>query len=1112
LTQRELAERSGVSIGAIRDLEQGRTALPRPGAAESLARVLGLSPRQLVEQGQRLEAAANGEETDRQPSGGPSRSIRLSVLGPLVARRGGALVDLGAQRQRTVLAMLALQPGHVVHRETIVDAIWGETPPPSAVGMVQSHISRLRDVLGGPARSQPPARSEPGQPEPGQPEPGDPEPGQPEPGQLELGDPEPGGRDGWLVSVGESYKLRADAERLDLLEFGDLLARARGAVAAGDAAGACEVYERALGLWRGDPAADVTMLRGHPAVTGLARQRAEAVLEYAEAAAAAGCPDRVLEHVRALADREPLDERVHARLMIGLAATGQQAAALRVFEQLRARLDHELGITPGPELSDARMRILRGEVDGQAGPLTAGGSATPREAPRERRAGPGGTARPGRTTESGETARPVRATGPGSTTGPVGSGEPSGAREREKGIGAPPRPRSGPVLPRQLPSAPRQFAGRAGELKALWEVLDQAGDRPGAVVISAIGGMAGIGKTALAVHWAHEVADRFPDGQLFVDLHGVGPVAAPAEPAQVIAWFLASLGVPVTQIPADPQAQAALYRSVLADKRVLIVLDNARDADQVRPLLPGSPGCLVLVTSRTQLTGLVAAEGAHLLPLDVLDQSEAHELLASRLGPDRLVAEPRAVGGLVELCGRLPLALAITAARAAARPGFSLAVLADELRDEADRLDALDTGESASSVRQVFSWSGRQLTDPAARMFRLLGLHPGPQISVAAAASLAGVSPGEARRALAELTGAHLLTEPDPGRYALHDLLRAYATEQAHTTDTEAERHAAIHRTLDHYLHTAHAAALVISPARAPIPLDPPAPGVTPEPLADHPQAMAWFDAERQVLVSAITQAAENGPERYAWRLAWATTHFLDRRGYWHEKAAIQRTALGAAERIGDKAGQATAHRFLATACIRLADYGPARVHLTDCIKFYREVGDRHGEAHAQMALTVVAVREDRTAEALGHSEQALGLFRVIDDRIGQAVALNNVGWCHVLLGDYERGRTVCQEALVLDRELGERHSEAHILDSLARAEHNLGNLTEAARCYRQALDILQEVDDRYLQAEILSHLGDTHHAAGDRQQARNAWREALAIYDDLDHPDAQQVRARLGA
>jgi hypothetical protein len=668
------------------------------------------------------------------------------------------------------------------------------------------------------------------------------------------------------------------------------------------------------------------------------------------------------------------------------------------------------------------------------------------------------------------------------------------------------------VLPRQLPSAARHFAGRAGELKALWEVLDQAVDRPGAVVISAIGGMAGIGKTALAVHWAHEVADRFPDGQLFVDLRGVGPAAGPAEPAQVIGWFLASLGVPVTQVPADPQAQAALFRSVLADKRVLIVLDNARDADQVRPLLPGSPGCLVLVTSRTQLTGLAAADGAHLLPLDVLDQSEAHDLLASRLGPDRLAAEPQAGDGLVELCGRLPLALAITAARAAARPGFSLAALADELRDEANRLDALDTGEPASSIRQVFSWSGRQLTDPAARMFRLLGLHPGPQTSVAAAASLAGVSPGQARRALAELTGAHLLTEPGPGRYALHDLLRAYATEQAHTTDTETERHAAIHRTLDHYLHTAHAAALLISPARAPIPLDPPTPGVTPEHLADHPQAMAWFDAERQVLVSAITQAAENGPERYAWPLAWATTHFLDRRGYWHEKAAIQRTALGAAERIGDKAGQATAHRFLATACIRLADYGQARVHLTECIEFYREVGDRHGEAHAQMALTVVAVRQDRTADALGHAEQALSLFRVIADRIGQAVALNNVGWCHVLLGDYQRGRTVCQEALVLDRELGERHGEAHILDSLARAEHNLGNLTEATRCYRQALEILRDVDDRYLQAEILSHLGDTHHAAGDRRQARDSWREALAIYDDLDHPDAEQVRARLGA
>jgi DNA-binding SARP family transcriptional activator/tetratricopeptide (TPR) repeat protein len=942
-----------------------------------------------------------------------------------------------------VLALLALNPGRPVHRASIIDAIWGEAPAPSAVSMIQSYVSRLRDALGTQTR-------------------------------------EPGRRDGLLTSAGESYLLQLRAEQLDALEFAGLAARARQKAAAGDAAGACELFARALGLWRGEAAADVGLLRGHPAVAALARQRTAVVLEYAQVAAGAGWHGRVLEPLRALADREPLDERAAARLMIALGATGQQAAALRVFEDARARLDAELGVTPGPELSGALLHILRRET--QSAPRDGTTAASHVDT-----AGPAGPER-----------APVRAVPPRQTSG--------NPRNPGPGRGGPPAG----VLPRQLPSAVRHFAGRETELKALWEVLDQAGDRPGAVVISAIGGMAGVGKTALAVHWAQQAAGRFPDGQLFVDLRGVSPDGEPADPARVIGWFLASLGVPATGVPADPQAQAALLRSVLADKRMLIVLDNAADADQVRPLLPGSPGCLVLVTSRSRLTGLAVSGGATVLDLDVLGTHEATELLARRLGRGRLAAEPTAAVELVALCGRLPLALAITAARAGARPGFSLAELAAELRDEADRLDALDTGEPASSVRQVFSWSYRQLSDPAARMFRLLGVHPGPDISAPAAASLAGVSPAAARHALAELTGAHLLAEPSPGRYAVHDLLRAYAAELAYATDPEPHRHDALGRTLDHYLHTAYTANGLLSPLRSPIALEPGRAGFIPERLDDRDQARGWFEAENQVLASAIAKAADNGFDVHVWQLVWTMADYLDWCGRWQERAALAQTAVAAATRLGDAAAQAVTHRGLAAISAKLAEYDQARAHLDACIGFYQQVGDSAGEARAHQTLSWIAEHQDRHADALRHAQQALSLFTDTDDRAGQASALNAVGWGHILVGEYEQGRAFCREALAWHREIGNRHSEAHTWDSLGYAERNLGNLAEAAACFQRGVRVFRETGDRYYEAQTLAHLGDARQAAGDFPQARQAWQQAVDIFDDLDHRDADQVRARL--
>jgi tetratricopeptide (TPR) repeat protein/transcriptional regulator with XRE-family HTH domain len=677
---------------------------------------------------------------------------------------------------------------------------------------------------------------------------------------------------------------------------------------------------------------------------------------------------------------------------------------------------------------------------------------------------------------------------------------------------ASPQGRAGAV-PRQLPAAVADFTGRAAELQALSRMLDRAGAvAPGTVVISAIGGTAGVGKTALALHWAHEVAGRFGDGQLYVDLRGFDASGTPVAPESAIRWFLDALGVPASGIPSRPDAQAGLYRSLLADKRMLIVLDNARDEQQARPLLPASPGSLVLVTSRSQLPGLAAADGARLISLDVLSHAEAVHMLTDRLGAARAAAEPAAADQIASLCAYLPLALAVAAARAAVCPGFALAALADDLRDVAGRLDALDSGDPGSSVRAVFSWSIRQLSPGAMRMFRLLGLHPGPDISVPAAASLAGIAEAHTRRLLRELSCAHLITEHAPGRFTFHDLLRAYAAEQAGHTDSQADRAAAIGRVLDHYLHTAACAALLLNPAKELVALAAPRPGAAPGRPADYPQALAWFEKEHQVLLAALTLAARSGLDGHAWQLPWAMTPFLQIRGHWREWAATQREALAAATRLGDTAAQALSSRHLAMACIELGDHDQARGHYASSLMLYQQLGNRHGQASIEQNLSVLAGRQDRYADALGHAEQALRLYQAIGDDAGEAVTLNDVGWYHGLLGDYQQARVFCRQALTLCAETGYRRVEGYVWDSLGYAEHHLGNFAEAVACYQHALSLHRESGERFYEADTLTRLGDTRYAAGELTQARDAWRQALVILDDLQHPDADKIRARLAS
>ena len=854
-----------------------------------------------------------------------------------------------------------------------------------------------------------------------------------------------------IVTRPPGYLLEADDDEVDLLAFTRLCGDGSAALRSGAWERASQTLREALALWRGSPLADVPSraLRDEH-VPVLESLRLQATEWRIDADLRLGRHEALVPELQALTWEHPLREGLRAELMLALYRSGRQAEALAVFQSVRRALVGELGVEPGRGLQELQQRIL----DADPG-LSLGGEPADHA-----------------------TVLPVR--------------EPQ------------------PVVPRQLPAAVAYFAGRDRELKALSQLLDE-GSGGGSVVISAIGGTAGVGKTALAVHWAHSVAERFTGGQLHVNLRGFGPSGPPMTAAEAVRGFLDALGIAPERIPAGADAQAALYRSLLAGRRLLILLDNASGSDQVRPLLPGSPGCLVLVTSRAELTGLAAAEGASLLTVDVLSEDDAAELLARRVGHDRTAAEPAALGELVALCARLPLALAIVAARAAARPGFPLAALAADLRDESGRLDALDAGDAASSVRAVFSWSYRHLTEPAARMFRLLGVHPGPDISLAAAASLAGSQPADAREALAELTRLHLVAEHADGRYGFHDLLRAYAAEQARTRDGETGRSAAVHRLLDHYLHTACEAAQLLDPARDRISLDTPACGTAPELLAGYDQSLAWFDAEHPVLLASVRLAAEAGFDAWAWRLPSALTDFLYLRGHWPDMAATQQTALAAAQRLGDAPGQALACRHLARAHSLLGSRQDAEVFYRRALSLYQQLGDHIGQGRCHYGLAWSAQREGRHEVALDHGRQALAEFRAAGHRDGQATALNAIGWFHAHLGDYQQALACCERALALCRELGDRHSEAATWDSLGYARHHLGQHAEAIGCYQRALALFRELRDSYNEAATLINLGDTHQALGDALAARGAWQQALAILDDLRHPDAEMVRDKLG-
>jgi DNA-binding SARP family transcriptional activator/tetratricopeptide (TPR) repeat protein len=660
--------------------------------------------------------------------------------------------------------------------------------------------------------------------------------------------------------------------------------------------------------------------------------------------------------------------------------------------------------------------------------------------------------------------------------------------------------------PAQLPMAVSGFIGRRQAMAQLDQIL--ATRDPAGSEIAVISGIAGVGKTTLAVHWARQRGDRLPDGQLYVNLRGFDP-RGPITATEAIRGFIDALNVVPQRIPAAFDALVGLYRTQLAGRRMMIVLDNARDADQVRPLLPGAPGCLVLVTSRNRLASLVAAEGAHEVVLDALSIDESRQMLARRLGSQRIGAESPAVDQVIDRCGGLPIALAIVAARAAARPAPQLATLAAEIRGTAG-LSALSVGEDlVADIRSVFSWSYHLLDRQAAKAFRLLGLHPGRDISIDGAASIAGLSSSAARTYLNELVRTSLVTEVEHDRFSMHDLLRSYAEGRALAEETAADRDEAVARMLDHYLHTAVAGALLLDPRRQPIPVAEPRRGTSITDLADHDDAMRWFTANRSSLAAVADLAERAGWHTHLWQLAWATANFLDRQVHWQELAATQEKALAAAVRLADPVGQAHAHRGAGRAHARLGAYADAHRHLRHALELFRELGDVGMEANSRLDRAWVFARQVDHRRALDHAEHALALYRSLGHP-GRADALNAVGWYLAKLGDPRAAIAYCEEAFALHHEFANPHGEANAWDSLGYAYVQLRDYRQAEACYQNAVDLLRREGDRFNEANALLSLGDAKRAGGDTVAARVAWRAALEILTDLDHPDADPVRLRL--
>jgi tetratricopeptide (TPR) repeat protein/DNA-binding SARP family transcriptional activator len=842
-----------------------------------------------------------------------------------------------------------------------------------------------------------------------------------------------------LVTRAPGYLLVAGSEEVDAAWFDQLTAQGRALLAAGDAARAAACLERALGLWRGPPLGDVGDWDWARAeAVRLSEARLAAVECHIQARLGCGASSELIAELEALTAEHRLRERLWALRMLALYRCGRQAEALAAYQELRTTLVEELGIEPATDLRQLHQQIL---VQDEALALATLWPVTPVL-----------------------TARPL-------------------------------------VVPRELPADVTAFTGRTVELAELDFLLPAAGQEPGAapgpMVISAVAGTAGVGKTTLAVRWAHRVARQFPDGQLYVNLRGYDP-DQPVTPSEALARFLRALGVADVDIPLEEAERAARYRSLVAAKRLLVVLDNAASEDQVRPLLPGSDSVMVVVTSRDSLPGLVAVDGARRLDLDLLPQDEAVALLSALIGP-RANADPAAVEALAGLCARLPLALRVAAELAGARPGVPLAELVAELASEPSRLDLLEAGgDPRGAVVSVFSWSYRHLTPEAAHLFRLLGLHPGQHWDRYAAAALTDTSLAQARRQMGALARAHLIQPVGPGRHQMHDLLRAYAASLAATHDDDQARQAALARLFDFYLAASAAAANCLSPAYRTWRPDPP-PVSTPVPeFSDLTTAQAWLDAELPTLVRVAGYTVGHGWPDYSSQLGTTLHEYFVGTGHYTEGILIATYALNAANATDDRAAQASALRRLGTYHCQQGRLPEGIDCAWQAVVLARDLGDRLAQARAHYQLAVAQLFQGGYQHSARGLRQALALYRELGDQTGESNTLSAMGLICLWQGRYRQAVSQLRRALVVAREAGNQPGEAEALDSLGEACWQLGDYQQATGYAEQALTTSREIGDRYCEADALLTLGRVRHRLGQYDQALSYQHQALALYQEF--------------
>ncbi|MFD6393330.1 tetratricopeptide repeat protein [Nocardia sp. NPDC060259] len=969
--------------------------------------------------------------------------MRFRVLGAVDITVNGTALTGTAPRHRAVLAYLLLHAGQVLSAEQITDAVWGVRPPDTARSQIHAAITAIRRVLR-------------------------------QVGAAEL-----------LQTRGTAgYVLKPGPGQLDLTEFTDLVARGR-ASAATDPRAAVRTLRAASALWHGEALADVNADYVAGARIRLREKRIGALERLLELELTLGRHAEILDELVAHAAADPLRERLHAQLVLALHRSGRQADALAAARAFRTALADTQGLDPGRAFLALEQAVLQDDralMLPQAAPIDTAlaepHAATVVDGP----AGAEASTEP----VSVKIHRPVAANPHGGNTIDIHDAETSPSIARRPDF-----------LPYDIPD----FAGRTDELDRL--TGRDAGDGPSATIV-VLDGMAGIGKTTLAIHTAHRLGDRFADGRLFVDLQGHTPGSHPVEPGAALEVLLRQLGVPAERIPASDADRGALWRAELATRSVVVVLDNALDAEHVRPLLPGASSSLLLITSRRRLIDL---DGARSFSLDPLPAEDAIALFGRIVGA-RADAEPLAVLDVLQLCGFLPLAVRIAAARLHHRPRWSVEYLADRLRDERRRLAELATADRG--VAAAFTLSYEQLAPAQQRMFRLLGLHPGRDIEPHAAAALAGLSVNEAEDHLEDLLDAHMLAQHEVGRYTFHDLLREFAHSTATVAEDTDVRRAATAGLFEHYLHHARAAVDLLFPYGADQRPELPEPARAITEFPDETAAARWLDAERENLVAATATAARcEWPTRVG-DLATTLRPYLDGNSRHSDAAILHGAALQAGRRLGDRTCEARALTDLGWTAWRRGDYDEAEALSRRAVGLCRATGIAYEEARAYNTLGNVASRRRDFESARELFGRALELTHAVGNRVGEAHVLGNLGVILDRCGMPAAAADHLSRALTLHRELGNRRGEALVLDHIGLVYRRDGRIGPAFDHHRQAAELYEEFGDHHDRAAAINGLGETARAAGDPQRALADHTAALRLAENHGNR-SEQARAEEG-